>query len=47
MSPPPRTSYDEVPYPSHPYPQTHPYHLATVATLLGIGPAPADRCRVL
>jgi hypothetical protein len=30
-----RTSYDEVPYESHPYPQTHPDGLATVAKLLG------------
>src|SRR5262245_37668853 len=43
----PRTSYDEVPYPSLPYPYTHPDHLAAVATLLGLGPARADRCRVL
>jgi methyltransferase-like protein/2-polyprenyl-3-methyl-5-hydroxy-6-metoxy-1,4-benzoquinol methylase len=49
MSPPqpPRTSYDELPYPSFPYPQTHPDHLAAVATLLGLSPARADRCRVL
>jgi methyltransferase-like protein/SAM-dependent methyltransferase len=44
---PAHTSYDELPYPSHPYPQTHPDHLATIATLLGMKPAPADRCRVL
>jgi methyltransferase-like protein len=43
----PPTSYDEIPYPSYPLPQTHPDHLATVATLLGLHPAPADRCRVL
>ena len=42
-----RSSYDEVPYPSRPYPQAHPDRLATVATLLGMRPAPADRCRVL
>jgi methyltransferase-like protein/2-polyprenyl-3-methyl-5-hydroxy-6-metoxy-1,4-benzoquinol methylase len=42
-----RTSYDELPYPSHPYPYTHPDHLAAVATLLGLEPAPADGCRVL
>ena len=46
-SPPLRSSYDEVPYPSRPYPQAHPDRLATVATLLGLTPAPADRCRVL
>lgn len=43
----PRTSYDELPYPSHPYPYTHPDHLGAVATLLGLWTAPADRCRVL
>ncbi len=42
-----RTSYDEVPYESHPFAQTHPDRLATVATLLGQNPAPADCCRVL
>ena len=42
-----RTSYDEVPYPSYPLPQTHPDHLAVVATLLGLCPPPPDRCRVL
>jgi methyltransferase-like protein/2-polyprenyl-3-methyl-5-hydroxy-6-metoxy-1,4-benzoquinol methylase len=47
MPPNPRTSYDELPYPSHPYPYTHPDHLGAVATILGLRPAPADRCRVL
>jgi methyltransferase-like protein/2-polyprenyl-3-methyl-5-hydroxy-6-metoxy-1,4-benzoquinol methylase len=47
LSPDRPTSYDEVPYPSHPFPSTHPDHLAVVATLLGLSPAPADRCRVL
>jgi methyltransferase-like protein/SAM-dependent methyltransferase len=41
------TSYDEVPYESHPFAQTHPDRLATVATLFGMRPAPIDRCRVL
>jgi tRNA G46 methylase TrmB len=44
---PPRTSYDEVPYESYPFPQTHPDRLVTVATLLGMRPAPVGRCRVL
>jgi cyclopropane fatty-acyl-phospholipid synthase-like methyltransferase len=43
----PRTSYDEVPYESHPFPQTHPDRLATIATLLGLRPPPVQRCRVL
>ncbi len=40
-------SYDEVPYESHPYAQTHPSRLATIATLFGITPPPVDKCRVL
>jgi SAM-dependent methyltransferase len=39
--------YDTVPYPSLSYAQSHPDRLATVATLLGMAPAPVDRCRVL
>ncbi len=41
------TSYDEVPYPSFSYPQTHPDRLATLATLFGMTPPPVERCRVL
>lgn len=41
------TSYDEVPYESHPYPQSHPDRLATIATLFGMKPAPITKCRVL
>ena len=41
------TSYDEVPYESHPYPQSHPDRLATVATLFGMKPTPIAKCRVL
>jgi methyltransferase-like protein/SAM-dependent methyltransferase len=44
---PERTSYDELPYPSFPFAQTHPDRLATLATLLGLKPARADRCWVL
>lgn len=40
-------SYDEVPYESHPYVQTHPSRLAVVATLFGLTPPPVTRCRVL
>lgn len=40
-------SYDELPYQSLPYSQTHPSRLATVATLFGLSPPPLDRCRVL
>ena len=41
------TSYDETPYPSLSYVQSHPDRLATVATLLGLHPAPVSQCRVL
>ncbi len=40
-------SYDTVPYPTGAYPQTHPDRLAVIATLLGMTPAPPERCRVL
>jgi methyltransferase-like protein/SAM-dependent methyltransferase len=40
-------SYDEVPYESHPYAQTHPSRLFTVATLFGLKPPPIENCRVL
>ena len=41
------TPYDAIPYPGHAYRQTHPDRLAALASLLGMDPAPADRCRVL
>jgi methyltransferase-like protein len=40
-------SYDEVPYDSHPFAQTHPSRLFTVATLFGLRPTAVTRCRVL
>ena len=40
-------SYDEVPYESYPYSQTHPSRLATIATLFGLKPPSVERCRVL
>jgi len=43
----PATPYDEVPYPSGLFPQTHPNRLATAAYLRGMFPAPIDHCRVL
>jgi methyltransferase-like protein/predicted O-methyltransferase YrrM len=39
--------YDEVPYGEASYTQTHPNRTATIATLLGLNPAPVERCRVL
>lgn len=40
-------TYDQVPYPSYPLPQTHPRHLETIATLLGLEPPSSNTCRVL
>lgn len=42
-----QTSYDRLPYESHPYERTHPDHLAVMAALFGLGAADVDRCRVL
>jgi len=39
--------YDEVPYPGHPYAQTHPDRLATMATLFGLDSPPPGTSRVL
>lgn len=41
------TSYDVTPYGSFAFAQTHPDRLATVATLVGLTPAPVESCRVL
>jgi methyltransferase-like protein/2-polyprenyl-3-methyl-5-hydroxy-6-metoxy-1,4-benzoquinol methylase len=41
------SSYDDFPYESFPYPQTHPDRLAAIATLFGMRPAPVERCRIL
>ncbi|MDX1655123.1 MAG: class I SAM-dependent methyltransferase [Candidatus Competibacteraceae bacterium] len=43
----PQTSYDEVPYESWAFPQTHPDRLATLASLFGMDPPAIDHCRVL
>jgi SAM-dependent methyltransferase/methyltransferase-like protein len=42
-----QTSYDEVPYPSSPYPYSHPDHLAAIAMLFGLHPQQPDRARIL
>ena len=39
--------YDEIPYPSLVYTDTHPGRLATLVTLFGIKPPPIVNCRVL
>jgi SAM-dependent methyltransferase len=41
------TSYDRMPYPRAMHRRTHPDHVAALAMLFGMTPAPADRCRVL
>jgi methyltransferase-like protein/2-polyprenyl-3-methyl-5-hydroxy-6-metoxy-1,4-benzoquinol methylase len=41
------TSYDEVPYGSHAFAQSHPDRLAVIARLFGMSPAPINQCRVL
>ena len=42
-----KTSYDEIPYQSSSFAQTHPDRLATLARLFGLTPTPVTRCRVL
>jgi methyltransferase-like protein/ubiquinone/menaquinone biosynthesis C-methylase UbiE len=39
--------YDEVPYPTGAFDQTHPGRLAMLATLFGMSPPPVETCRVL
>ncbi len=41
------TSYDKVPYGSHPFLQSHPDRLATLGRLFGMTPKPVTDCRVL
>lgn len=45
--PPAPDRYDAFAYPAYSFPHTHPDHLATMAILHGLSPAPVDRCRVL
>jgi SAM-dependent methyltransferase len=40
-------SYDEVEYKGYPFPQSHPDRMCVIGRLLGMDPAPAQRCRVL
>jgi cyclopropane fatty-acyl-phospholipid synthase-like methyltransferase/methyltransferase-like protein len=42
-----KASYDELPYHSRPLRQTHPDHLATIASLFGFAATSVERCRVL
>lgn len=41
------STYDEVPYESHTYPQSHPDRLALIGRVFGMTPAPVSKCRVL
>ncbi len=41
------SSYDQVPYESHPFPQSHPDRLATLGRVFGLSPASVTKCRVL
>lgn len=47
MTDPLQSLYDEFPYPSIPFVDTHPYKLAAVATLYGLDPPPVRNCRLL
>lgn len=40
-------TYDDVPYESLPFAQSHPDRMATIAKLFGLNPAPIDNCRIL
>ena len=42
-----QTSYDAIPYSSHPFPQSWPERLSAVAYLFGLVTPPAENCRVL
>jgi methyltransferase-like protein/cyclopropane fatty-acyl-phospholipid synthase-like methyltransferase len=42
-----KSSYDELPYESRPFPQTHADRLATLGRLFGMSPARVTQCRVL
>ncbi len=42
-----KQSYEDVPYASLSYPQTHPDRLRMLAMLMGMEPAPLNSCRVL
>jgi methyltransferase-like protein/2-polyprenyl-3-methyl-5-hydroxy-6-metoxy-1,4-benzoquinol methylase len=41
------STYDIVPYESHPFPQSHPDRLAVLGRIFGLNPAPVTKCRVL
>ena len=41
------STYDDIPYESHPFAQSHPNRLFTIGTLFGMKPTPVQKCRVL
>src|SRR6185295_18367409 len=43
----PQFLYDRIPYEGYPITATHPDRIIPVATLLGMKPAPAAKCRIL
>jgi methyltransferase-like protein/cyclopropane fatty-acyl-phospholipid synthase-like methyltransferase len=42
-----KNSYDEIPYESRPFPQSHPDRLSTLGRLFGLSPARVTRCHVI
>lgn len=42
-----QTTYDEIPYNSHPFPLSHPDRLAAIAYIFGLDAPTVDKCRVL
>jgi SAM-dependent methyltransferase len=46
-SDPAASHYQDVPYESNPFPESHPARLATIAYLCGLDAPPVERCRVL
>lgn len=42
-----QTTYDDIPYESAPFTETHPDHLCVLGRLFGLDAAPAERCRLL
>ena len=42
-----RNTYDDVPYESNPFPQSHPQRMAALAALFGLNPPDIHKCRVL
>ena len=41
------STYDEIPYPSHPFRQTHPDRLEAIGRLFGMNPKPPHQSRIL